>query len=64
MILDKLDGDRRTDSARYSIGLPDRFFERAEEDLPQCDLLIVIGTSLKVSYTPSMVLIQMVLKST
>jgi NAD-dependent SIR2 family protein deacetylase len=28
--------------------LPERFFSSAAEDMPECDLLIVLGTSLKV----------------
>ena len=35
--------------------LPERFFRLAEEDFPQCDLLIVTGTSLKVQPFASLV---------
>ena len=35
--------------------LPERFFRLAEEDLPRCDLLIVMGTSLKVQPFASLV---------
>ena len=35
--------------------LPERFFRLAAEDFPQCDLLIVTGTSLKVQPFASLV---------
>jgi NAD-dependent deacetylase sirtuin 2 len=42
--------------------LPDAFFERADEDMPGCDLLIVAGTSLIVG--PANSLVQRVPKTT
>jgi len=35
--------------------LPDEFFEQLEKDFQECDLLIVIGTSLKVEPFPGMI---------
>ena len=35
--------------------LPERFFRLAAEDFPECDLLIVTGTSLKVQPFASLV---------
>lgn len=39
----------------FGSSLPEEFFERAEEDLPSADLLIVAGTSLVVSPANSLV---------
>ena len=39
----------------FGSSLPDEFFERADEDLPRTDLLIVAGTSLVVSPANSLV---------
>jgi NAD-dependent deacetylase sirtuin 2 len=39
----------------FGRSLPSEFFERVEEDLPTCDLLIVAGTSLVVSPANSLV---------
>lgn len=38
----------KPDIVFYGQRLPTVFFEKSEEDFPQCDLLIVIGTSLVV----------------
>ena len=37
------------------VQLPERFFRLAEEDFPECDLLVVTGTSLKVQPFASLV---------
>lgn len=44
----KCDGLVKPDIVFFGEGLPDRFFSLMRQDLPKCDLLIVIGTSLKV----------------
>lgn len=44
----KCDGLVKPDIVFFGEGLPDRFFSLMRSDLPKCDLLIVIGTSLKV----------------
>jgi len=38
----------KPDIVYFGESLPSRFFQLAQEDFPQCDLLLVIGTSLKV----------------
>lgn len=42
------DGVVKPDIVFYGESLPQRFFVRAQEDIPNCDLLIVMGTSLQV----------------
>ena len=32
----------------FGEALPERFFSSSADDMPECDLLIVLGTSLKV----------------
>jgi NAD-dependent SIR2 family protein deacetylase len=39
----------KPETVLFGRSLPSEFFERAEEDLPSCDLLILAGTSLVVS---------------
>ncbi|KAG7528007.1 hypothetical protein FFLO_06462 [Filobasidium floriforme] len=45
----------KPDIVFFGEGLPERFFELAVKDLPKCDLLIVVGTSLKVHPFASLV---------
>eukprot|EP00755_Sulcionema_specki_P029727 Sspe_Gene.92765::Locus_65555_Transcript_1_1_Confidence_1.000_Length_1590::g.92765::m.92765/K11412/SIRT2, SIR2L2; NAD-dependent deacetylase sirtuin 2 len=44
----KCSGVVKPDIVFFGESLPDRFFRRAAADLPECDLLMVIGTSLMV----------------
>ena len=45
---EKHGGIVKPDIVFFGEGLPQRFFHLLEEDFPQCDLLLVMGTSLKV----------------
>jgi NAD-dependent SIR2 family protein deacetylase len=40
----------KPDITFFGESLPERFFTSADRDFPMCDLLIVMGTSLKVDY--------------
>jgi NAD-dependent SIR2 family protein deacetylase len=44
----KCDGLVKPDIVFFGEALPERFFDHAEEDMPKCDLLIIMGTSLVV----------------
>ena len=53
MLVSKLPADLRLVKPTVGIGvvpeqLPARFFEAAQSDLPRCELLLVLGTSLQV----------------
>lgn len=43
------EGVVKPDIVFFGEGLPDRFFDLMDEDFAECDLLIIIGTSLQVS---------------
>lgn len=45
----------KPDIVFFGENLPERFFHHTEEDFPQCDLLIVMGTSLQVEPFASLV---------
>lgn len=49
------DGIIQPDVVFYGDDLPDEFFEQLDKDFQNCDLLIVIGSSLKVEPFPGMI---------
>jgi len=51
----KCDGIVKPDVVFFGENLPPRFFHCAEKDMPKCDLLIVMGTSLVVQPFASLV---------
>jgi len=54
-LCDSCGGIVKPDIVFYGEGLPSRFFDLASSDLPNCDLIIVIGTSLTVQPFASLV---------
>jgi NAD-dependent deacetylase sirtuin 2 len=52
---DQCNGLVKPDIVFFGEGLPPRFFQLMREDFPKCDLLIVMGTSLKVQPFASLI---------